>query len=154
MTDETYRLDTLPDFVGRELGVSDWLTIDQARINQFADVTGDHQWIHVDVERAARESPGGKTISHGFLTLSFLPLWQGQLGVVPAGVKQVFNYGLDRLRFLAPVPAGARVRLRVVLADVTVKRPGQILIKTGCTVELEGSDRPALVADMLFLVIA
>ena len=117
MTIDGYSLSTLGDFVGQELGVSDWITVDQARINQFADQTGDHQWIHVDVERARRESPFRSTIAHGYLTLSLAAACQMEMGVVPAGVVEALNYGLDRVRFLAPVTAGARIRDRI---DVSI----------------------------------
>jgi acyl dehydratase len=106
MSREQYDVSTLGQFVGQELGVSDWLTVDQGRINEFADCTGDHQWIHVDVERARRESPLGSTIAHGFLTLSLLAAMQMELGIVPEGISQALNYGLNRVRFIAPVKAG------------------------------------------------
>ena len=148
-----YTLATLDQFIGRELGVSPWITIDQARIDQFAVCTEDHQWIHVDAERARRESPYGTTIAHGFLTLSLLStLWQG-LGLVPDGVAHILNYGLDRLRFLAPVKVGARIRLRVTLLAKTNKGPGRTLLKTKSTVEIEGEERPALIAETLSMLI-
>ena len=148
-----YSLATLADFVGRELGVSDWLTVDQARIDAFAECTGDRQWIHVDPERA-REGPFGTTIAHGFLTLSLLPTLREQIGVAPEGVAQVLNYGADRVRFLTPVKAGARIRVRVTLVSVEPKGPGRTLVKTENTVEIDGEDRPALVADTLALLMA
>src|SRR5215472_10190429 len=101
MAAEQFKLENLTSQVGQELGVSDWLVVDQVRINQFADCTGDHQWIHVDVERAKRESPFGTTIAHGYLTLSLLPLLQGSVGIRPVGVKAAINYGLDKARFIA-----------------------------------------------------
>jgi acyl dehydratase len=137
--------------VGRELGVSDWFTIDQGLIDRFAEVTGDHQWIHVDVERARREGPGGTTIAHGYLTLSLLPAMRAQVGVIPPGARRTINYGLDRVRFLEPVPAGARVRGRIALSGVDA-RPNGMLVRTTNTVEIEGSERPALVAESLVLV--
>ena len=145
-----YTLTTLPDFVGRELGVSDWLAISQDRIDAFAEVTGDHQWIHTDVERAAREAPGGTTIAHGLLTLSLLPAMRSDLGLVPEGVGRALNYGYDRIRFLAPVPPGARLRTRTVLSAAEPKGSGW-LVTTRNTVEVEGADKPALVADALTL---
>jgi acyl dehydratase len=148
-----YTLATLSDFVGRELGVSDWLTVDQARIDAFAECTGDRQWIHVDPERA-REGPFGTTIAHGFLTLSVLPVLREQIGVAPDGVAQVLNYGADRVRFLTPVKAGARIRVRVTLVSVEPKGPGRTLVKTENTVEIDGEDRPALIADTLALLMA
>ncbi len=148
-----YSLATLPDFVGRALGVSGWLTVDQARINAFAACTGDRQWIHTDPERAARESPTGTTIAHGLLTLSLLPALRAEVGVVPGGVARVLNYGLDRVRFLAPVRSGARIRARVTLTSAEPKGEGRILLKTENTVEIEGEDTPALVADSLVLLV-
>lgn len=149
-----YALNTLSDFVGHDLGVSSWLTVDQDRIDAFADCTGDHQWIHVDPERAASESPLGTTIAHGLLTLSLLPALRAEVGVVPEGVARVLNYGLDRVRFLAPVLSGARIRARVRLTEVAHKGEGRLLLKTENTVEVEGEAKPALVADTLVLLIA
>ncbi|HLA64213.1 MAG TPA: MaoC family dehydratase [Rhodothermales bacterium] len=146
-----YSLDTLADFVGKELGVSGWHVVEQARIDAFADVTGDHQWIHVDVERAARESPYGGPIAHGYLTLSLLPALRAEVGVVPEGVAQTINYGLDRVRFLTPVRAGARVRARITLVSAEPKGTG-VLVKTLNTVEIEGEDKPALLAETLALM--
>ena len=147
-----YALETLSDFVGRELGVSGWHAVDQATIDAFADVTGDHQWIHVDAERARRESPYGAPIAHGLLTLSLLPALRAEVGVVPEGVGRVLNYGYDRIRFLAPVKAGARVRARVALLDAQPKGDG-VLMTTRNTVEIEGETKPALVADALVLLL-
>lgn len=147
-----YTLGTLRDFVGRELGVSGWLAVDQDRIDRFAEVTGDRQWIHVDAERARRESPYGTTIAHGLLTLSLLPALRAEVGIVPDGVARVVNYGYDRIRFLSPVRSGARIRARVVLSAVEEKGGG-VLLRTANTVEIEGEDRPALVADALTLLL-
>ena len=151
MTIDGYSLSTLGHFVGQELGVSDWVTVDQARINQFAEQTGDHQWIHVDVERARRESPFGSTIAHGYLTLSLAAACQMQIGVIPAGVAEALNYGLDRARFLAPVKAGARIRDRVVLLDVE-RKDGNLLLKTRNTIEIEGEAKPACLAETITLL--
>jgi acyl dehydratase len=148
-----YSLSTITQFVGHEIGVSDWLTMDQERINQFADYTGDHQWIHVDVERARRESPFGSTIAHGFLTLSLASSWQYELGIIPAGVSEALNYGLERVRFLAPVKVGARIRDRVVLLTVEPKDKSRLLLKTRNTIEIEGETRPALIAETLSLLL-
>jgi acyl dehydratase len=148
-----YSLSTITNFVGQELGVSAWMTIDQERINQFADFTGDHQWIHVDVERARRESPSGSTIAHGFLTLSLAAALQYEIGIIPAGVSEALNYGLERVRFLAPVKAGARIRDRVVLMAVETRGKGQLLLKTRNTIEIEGESRPALIAETLSLML-
>jgi acyl dehydratase len=148
-----YSLRTLGHFVGQELGVSDWITVDQARIDQFADQTGDHQWIHVDVERARRESRMGSTIAHGYLTLALAAAWQLEIGIVPAGVSEALNYGTDRVRFLSPVKAGARIRDRVALLEVQPKDDGNLVLKTRNTIEIEGETRPALIADTLSLLV-
>ena len=153
MNRERYDINTLEQFVGQELGVSDWLTVDQERINEFADCTGDHQWIHVDIERAQRESPLGSTIAHGYLTLALLSAMLMELGVVPAGVSRALNYGLDRVRFMAPVKAGARIRTRVVLMAVDPLGKGRLLLKTQNTVEIEGEIKPALIAETLALLL-
>ena len=132
--------------IGQEIGVGDWVEVTQERINQFADATGDHQWIHVDEERA-KQGPFGKTIAHGYLTLSLLPsLGGGGLGI--EGTKMGINYGLDRVRFIAPVPAGSRVRARRKLVDVK-EGEGFVQLKTEVTIELEGSEKPACVAETL-----
>lgn len=143
---------TLSQFVGRELGVSDWKTVDQARIEAFAACTGDRQWIHVDVERAKRESPFGGTIAHGYLTLSLLAALAMELGVVPSDAKAGLNYGLDKVRFMAPVKAGARVRNRVVLLEAADKGGGRVLIKMQNTLQIEGENKPALIADTLAML--
>ena len=148
-----YTLDTLADCVGRELGVSSWVTVGQDRIDAFAACTGDRQWIHVDPERAARESPFGATVAHGLLTLSLLPAMNAEIGLVPAGVPHVLNYGSDRVRFLAPVVAGARVRARTVLVSAVERGAGRTLLTARSTVEVEGGDTPALVADTLALLV-
>jgi acyl dehydratase len=132
--------------VGTELGVGDWHTITQDQINLFADATGDHQWIHVDEERA-KEGPFGGTIAHGYLTLSLIPtLGGGSLGI--DGVKMGINYGLDRVRFVAPVRAGTNVRARRKLVEVTEGK-GYVQLKTEVTVEIEGQNKPACVAETL-----
>jgi acyl dehydratase len=148
------RLTSVQEFVGRELGISDWLTIDQERIDQFADCTSDHQWIHVDVERARRESLYGATIAHGYLTLALLAHFQFAIGLFPAGGAQAINYGLDRVRFLAPVRAGARIRNRIVLLTVEDKGAGRLLVKTQNTIEIEGEHTPAMVAEALAILVA
>lgn len=142
-------LDTLDDAIGQELGVSPWRAVEQATIDAFAEVTGDHQWIHVDAERAAR-GPYGGTIAHGLLTLSLLPAMRAAAGVQPVDAGRAVNYGYDRVRFLAPVRAGARLRVRVVLTAVTPKGDG-VLATTRNTVEIEGEAAPALVAEALTL---
>ncbi|MDH3605983.1 MAG: MaoC family dehydratase [Acidimicrobiia bacterium] len=144
--------DELVAKVGSDLGTSDWFTIDQDRINAFADTTVDHQFIHVDEEQAAK-TPLGGTIAHGYLTLSLLPFLTADMTVVPENLVMMFNYGLDRLRFITPVRAGSRVRAHGKLADVTEKGPGQTLMKIEVTVEIEGEDKPALVAETLTMAI-
>jgi len=146
-------LSNINDFIGRELGVSGWMTVDQLRINHFADCTGDHQWIHVDVDRAKRESPFRSPVAHGYLTLALIAPLAMEVGVLPKDAAAGFNYGVDKVRFLAPVKAGARVRLRVVLVSVEPKEAGQLVIKTKNTLEIDGSDKPALIAETLALII-
>ncbi len=135
--------------VGRELGVSDWMTIDQQRVNDFADVTGDHQWIHVDVERARKESPYQTPIAHGFLTLSLIPaLSKDNFRLENA--KLAINYGLNKVRFLSAVPVGSRVRTRSELVDVAAKPDtGSADLTVKHTIEVDGSERPAAVAEMI-----
>ena len=146
-------LSSLRERVGQELGVSDWVTIDQARINTFASCTGDHQWIHVDIERAKRESPYRGPVAHGYLTLALVAPLSMQVGVIPKDAAAGLNYGIDKVRFLAPVSAGARVRLRVVLAGLEPKEGGQLVMKTLNTLEIEGLEKPALIAETLALLI-
>ena len=146
-----FTLSELPQYVGKELGVSDWVTVDQARIDQFAECSGDRQWIHVDVERAKRESPYRAPIAHGYLTLALVAPLQMEIGAVPADSAAAFNYGLDKVRFLAPVKAGDRVRLRVTIVNVEQKGGG-VVLKTSNTLEIEGSDKPALIAESLALI--
>jgi acyl dehydratase len=141
-------LDELRAATGSVLGTSDWLTVDQARIDLFADATLDHQWIHVDPEQA-KAGPFGTTIAHGFLTLSLLPELVGRAFRIE-GTRMGVNYGFDRLRFTSPVPVGSRVRARVELLDVA-DISGGVRLTTRVTVEIEGSERPALVADWLTL---
>jgi acyl dehydratase len=153
MAVEGYTLATIVDFVGRELGVSDWITVDQKRIDEFAACTGDHQWIHVDVERARQESPFGTTIAHGWLTLSLLPVMQYQVGTLPDGTVAALNYGANRLRFITPVRSGARIRDRITLAAAEDKGGGRILTTLQHVVEIDGEEKPALVADTLSLLL-
>ena len=134
---------------GEEVGVSDWIVVDQDRIDRFADCTEDRQWLHVDSQRARRESPFRDTIAHGYLSLSLIGGLCQQMNVVPENTQAVFNYGLDRVRFLAPVRAGARVRLRARLVSVEDRGPAQYLMKFANEIEIEGSERPALVAETL-----
>ena len=143
----------LSDRVGQELGVSDWVTIDQPRIDTFASCTGDRQWIHVDVERAKRESPFRGPIAHGYLALARVAPLSMEVGVIPRDAAAGLNYGIDKVRFLAPVPVGARVRLRVVLVGIEPREGGQVVMKTLNTMEVEGSEKPALIAETLALLI-
>jgi acyl dehydratase len=137
--------------IGSEVGVSDWILVDQARIDSFADVTEDHQFIHVDPEAAAR-TPFGGTIAHGFLTLSLLSRMAADAMLRPDGVKMGVNYGFEKIRFLAPVRSGSRVRGRFRLDRFEEKRPGQYQFVHEVTVEIEGEDKPALVADWIGMI--
>jgi acyl dehydratase len=148
-----YSMATVPQFVGRELGASDWLAVDQARIDRFAACTGDHQWIHVDVDRARRESPFGGPVAHGYLTLSLLGPMAMEVGVIPPDAATGLNYGLDKVRFIAPVKAGARVRSRVSLLAAEPQAGGRVLLKLQSTLEIEGEAKPALVAETLCMLI-
>jgi acyl dehydratase len=133
---------------GTEVGVSDWLEITQDRINKFADATGDEQWIHVDVERAARESPGGTTIAHGLLSLSLIPMFmRGIIGL--KGLKNTLNYGANRVRYLTPVPAGSRLRGRVAVVAAEDVPPDALRVTYQVTIEIEGGKRPACVAEVI-----
>src|SRR5438128_5998788 len=134
--------------VGRELGPSDWMTVEQAMIDKFAEATGDHQWIHVDVERARREMPGGKTIAHGYLTLSLVPRMAATLLKVEKR-KRGLNYGSNKVRFTNVVPAGARIRLRQRILAVDEMPGNGVRVTSEMTVEGEGQGRPALVADAM-----
>ena len=140
----------LSQYVGKELGRSDWLKIDQQRINLFAEATGDFQFIHVDPDKAAK-TPFGCTIAHGFLTLSLIPKLMEDILVLPEGLKMVVNYGLDSVRFIQPVKVDSKVRLKVDLGEVTEKKPGQWLLKATATLEIEGEDKPAYIAEPLSL---
>lgn len=144
-------IDALRALVGQELGVSDWFCVDQARINLFADVTDDHQFIHVDSERA-KGTPFGGTIAHGYLVLSLLSAMS--LSGMPAveGASMAINYGFDKVRFLTPVPSGARVRARFTLQGIDDKKEGQWLLRLGVQVEIESDDRLGLIADWLTLI--
>jgi acyl dehydratase len=145
-------IDDATGLVGSELGVSEWVTIDQQRVNDFADVTGDHQWIHIDVERAKAESPYGAPIAHGFLTLSMIPaLSKDNFRVQNA--KLVINYGLNKVRFLAAVPVGSRIRVRSELADAVSKDEGTVDLTVRHTIEIDGSEKPAAVAEMIARVL-
>ena len=144
-------LDDIRARVGSEVGVSSWLTIDQNRIEEFADATEDRQFIHVDPE-AASKTPFGGTIAHGFLTLSLLSRMAAEGMLVPDNVQMAVNYGFDRVRFLSPVKSGKRVRGRFTLDSIEEKAPGQWLLRHNVTVEIEGEDKPALTAVWLGLM--
>ncbi len=145
-------IDDATGLVGSELGVSDWLEIDQKRVNNFADVTGDHQWIHIDVERAKKESPYGAPIAHGFLTLSLIPaLSKDNFRVQNA--QLVINYGLNKVRFLSAVPVGSRIRVRSELADAVAKDPTTVDLTVRHTIEIDGVEKPAAVAEMIARVL-
>ena len=148
-----YTMTTVPTFVGRDLGVTAWTIIDQDRVDQFAACTGDRQWIHVDVERARRESPFGGTIAHGYLTLSLVGALVIELGVIPPDAASGLNYGLDKVRFIAPVRTGAEVRLRARLLSAEQQAEGRMLLKLQTTLEVAGEAKPALIADALCLLI-
>ncbi|MCG8438870.1 MAG: MaoC family dehydratase [Pseudomonadales bacterium] len=142
----------LASYVGKELGASEWFQIDQDRINAFADATLDHQFIHVDPEQA-KNTPFGTTIAHGYLTLSMLPYLQATIDgfLMPKGMKMAMNYGFDKLRFMAPVKVDKRVRAVATLMEATEKREGQWLLKFNFVVEIEGEDKPALMAEWLLM---
>lgn len=143
-------LEDIEKLVGSEAGKSAWFLIDQERVNRFADCTEDHQWIHVD-EKKAVSGPFGGTIAHGFLTLSLIPYFTSEVGVVPEGVAMTINYGLNKVRLLNPVPVGARIRDVMVISDVVKKGEGRILVTTTHTIEIEGQEKPACVADTLMM---
>ena len=144
-------LDEIRARTGSEVGVSGWLVVDQPRVDAFADATDDRQFIHVD-PAAAAQTPFGGTIAHGFLSLSLLSRMAAEAMLLPDGLKMAVNYGFDRVRFLAPVPTGSRVRGRFVLDRVDEKAAGQILMRHLVTVEIEGADKPALTAEWLSLL--
>ncbi|NUT01404.1 MAG: MaoC family dehydratase [Sphingomonas sp.] len=137
--------------VGEEVGVSSWLTMDQQRIDQFADATEDRQFIHIDPQAAA-QTPLGGTIGHGFLTLSMLSRMAAEAMLVPDNIRMALNYGLDRVRFIAPVRSGRRIRGRFRLDSVEEKAPGQLLLRHTITVEIEGEEKPAMTAEWLGLL--
>jgi acyl dehydratase len=144
MTRTINGLDELRSLVGEEAGVSDWLTVTQEMIDRFAGLSNDHQWIHVDVERAKRESRFGTTVAHGFLTLSLLSQLMHQAVEVRGDFKMLINYGFNRLRFVSPVPANSRIRMRLSVKSVTENEVTWLT-----TVEVEGAERPAVVAEWL-----
>ena len=148
-----YSMATAAQFAGRELGASEWVTLDQDCIDAFAACTGDRQWIHVDVERAKRESPFGGPIAHGYLTLSLVAATIMELGVIPPDASTGLNYGLDKVRFITPVKAGSRVRARAKLRAAEPQDDTRLLLRLDCTLEIEGEAKPALVAELLCLLV-
>ena len=143
--------ETLVDYVGKEIGSSEWFEVDQERINQFADATLDHQFIHIDSEKATPLF--GSTIAHGFLSLSLIPHLTSQAVLAPENLKHVFNYGLDKVRFINPVNVGSKVRTHSKVVSVDDKGDGRYLMKTEITMEIEGADKPAFVAETLSMFI-
>ncbi len=148
MAAEVIPVEELKKRVGKEIGVSDWLQIDQKRINAFADATMDHQWIHVD-EEAAAKGPFRKTIAHGYLTVSLLPYFSSSISVIPEGTMMAINYGMNKLRFVNPVPVNSKIRDRLSLTKVEEKGGGRVLVTTTHTIEIEGADKPAAIAETL-----
>jgi acyl dehydratase len=149
---ETIKAEDLPTLVGKELEPSSWLEITQERVNQFADATNDQQFIHVDPEKAA-QTPFGGPIAHGFLSLSLLSFLSEQNLVVPENLTIAINYGSDKIRYLMPVRVGKRIRSRQKVLEVEEKNPGQWLMKTAVTVEIEGEETPALIAEILTMLV-
>ena len=149
-----YTIDTVTEHVGRDFGVTRGVLVDQSLIDQFAECSRDDQWVHVDVERA-RQTPIGTTIAHGLLTLSLTTAAQYELGVFPSDAAQVLNYGLDKVRFLSPVPSDARIAIRVELTSAEPKGSGRTLIRCRNTAYCEGNlDRPVMVAEALYMLVA
>ncbi|MSR11114.1 MAG: MaoC family dehydratase [Gammaproteobacteria bacterium] len=143
----------LPNYIGKEVGVTDWIEIDQQRINQFAEATGDHQYIHVDPQRAA-QTPFGSTIAHGFLTLSMMSILSAKNGGIKLdNAVMGINYGLDKVRFITPVKVGNRIRARFQLVSAEEKKPKHYLMKHNVTIEIDGADKPALIAEWLGMTV-
>jgi acyl dehydratase len=138
--------------VGHEVGVSSWHLVDQNRINVYADVIEDHQFIHIDPERARKETPFGTTVAHGFLTMSLMSIMSYEVMPVIEGTTMGVNYGFDKLRFISPVRAGSSVRGRFTLMDAKLRKPTELLTRTNVSVEIEGEAKPALVADWIGLI--
>jgi acyl dehydratase len=145
-------LSAYQEMLGREVGVSSWHLVDQGRINAFADVIDDHQFIHIDPERAERETPFGATVAHGFLTMSLLSIMSYEVMPVIEGTTMGVNYGFDKLRFISPVRAGSRVRGRFTLMEAKLRKPTELLSRTSVSVEIEGEEKPAIVADWIGLI--
>ncbi|MBI9076606.1 MAG: MaoC family dehydratase [Desulfatibacillum sp.] len=145
---ETLPVEKMKERIGQELGVSDWLLIDQDRINKFADCTEDHQWIHVD-EKMAAQGPFGTTIGHGFLSLSLISFLSADNMILPEGTVMAINYGLNKVRFINPVKVNSKVRDRVVLTNVEEKSGNRVLVTVTNTIEIEGEEKPACIAESL-----
>ena len=145
-------LEAYRKMVGHEVGVSSWHLVDQKRIDVYADVTDDHQFIHVDPERAKHETSLGATVAHGFLTMSLMSIMSYEVMPVIEGTTMGVNYGFDKLRFISPVRSGSRVRGRFTLAEAKLRKPRELLSRTNVTVEIEGEEKPALVADWIGLI--
>ena len=150
---EALSMANIAQFAGHEIGATDWMVVDQDRIDAFAACTDDDQWIHVDVERARRESPFGGTIAHGYLTLALVAPMVVRVGLIPPDAKAFLNYGIDKVRFITPVRAGARVRGRLSIASAEPQAGGRTLLKASCILDVEGEAKPALVADILCLLV-
>ena len=148
MAVEVLPVEKMKERVGTEMGVTDWFQMDQERIDKFADCTMDHQWIHVDQEKAA-QGPFGQTIAHGYLTISLLPHFSANHALLPEGTLMAINYGMNKLRLVNPVKSDARIRDRIVLSDVVERRGGRILVTTTHTIEIEGEEKPAMIAEVL-----
>ncbi len=148
----TLNVDQLNDYIGKEVGISEWLLVDQERINQFADATGDHQYIHVDSDRAA-QTPFGSTIAHGFLTMSLMVLMGYEGSTKLENSVMGINYGFDKLRFINPVKVNSKIRGRFQLISAEEKNPNQWLLKHNITVEIAGEEKPALVAEWLGMTV-
>ncbi len=148
MATQVLPFDKLKEMTGQELGKSDWFTMDQDRISTFADCTLDHQWIHID-EEAAAKGPFGKTVAHGYLTVSLISHFGKDAVVIPEGTQMAINYGLNKVRLINPVTVGSKIRDIIVLTDVVEKGEGRILITTTHTIEIEGAEKPACIAEAL-----
>ncbi len=147
-------LEEAQTFIGQEVGVTQWFEITQERVNRFAEATGDFQFIHIDEERALKETPFGGTIAHGFLTLSLLSMLSSQTGTIKIdGASMSINYGLDKVRFINPVRVGKRIRARFELVSAVEKNPGQFLLKHKATVEIEDEEKPAMIAEWLGMAV-
>lgn len=152
MSKQQLSVEDLSKLEGKEIGISEWFLVDQKRIDAFAECTNDHQWIHIDPERCAKESPYQTTISHGFLTLSLLSPMHLTASYIPVEAKSVINYGLDAIRFMSPVKTGSKVRGRIKLIEVKARGRNMYFIKTHNTIEIEGEKKAALTAELIMLI--